>query len=228
VPDGQTLLMDSDGQRFKVRLAGIGAPVSTDELAKASRENLESLVQGKVVRAWVLKPGSADAGYDVLAKVSLESDDVALLQISNGFALGLKDEEFPLDADTRFVYLAAEQGAFDRGRGLLDEKYRCNGSPGSLLGSLTIVSPEKQRSRDVAHERWEMVFVQVDLNESGDVTSAEATCGLWPFREAATKAALRAKFTPATIGGKPVKVKGTISYRFVEESDGEKATESGG
>jgi len=228
VPDGQSLIIESEGKEVKVRLAGIGAPVSIDELAKSSRDNLASLVQGKVVRALVLKSGSADAGHELLAKVSLESDDVALLQISNGFALSLKGSEFPLDADTRYMYVSAERGAFDSGRGLLDEKYRCQASPDSLLGSLTIVSPEKERSRDLAHDRWEMVFVQVDLDEAGDVTSATATCGLWPFRDAATKAALGAKFTPATIGGKPVKVKGTISYRFVEESEGERATESGG
>lgn len=58
------------------------------------------------------------------------------------------------------------------------------------------------------------VRVQVTIDETGNVTSAEAVSGDPLLRAAAVKAALEAKFVPTTLSGKPIKVSGFIVYKF--------------
>lgn len=60
-----------------------------------------------------------------------------------------------------------------------------------------------------------IVAVQILLDETGRVISAQATDGPVLLRQAAERAAYQAKFTPTTIGGTPVKVSGVITYNFV-------------
>ena len=59
------------------------------------------------------------------------------------------------------------------------------------------------------------VQVQVLVDETGKVVSAKAIFGPDVLREAAVKAALRAKFKPTVVGGAPVKVSGILTYDFV-------------
>lgn len=59
-----------------------------------------------------------------------------------------------------------------------------------------------------------IVSVAVVVDETGKVISAEATSGPSPLREAAMKAALRARFSPTKLSGQPVKVSGSINYKF--------------
>ncbi|MEO6392338.1 MAG: TonB family protein [Pyrinomonadaceae bacterium] len=61
-----------------------------------------------------------------------------------------------------------------------------------------------------------MVIVQVIIDENGDVISASALSGHPLLRATAVSAARNAKFNPTQLGGKPVKVSGTISYNFTE------------
>lgn len=58
------------------------------------------------------------------------------------------------------------------------------------------------------------VTVEVVLDETGKVVSANATSGPAILREAAVQAALKAKFSPTKLSGQPVKVSGTINYKF--------------
>ncbi|HEX5874838.1 MAG TPA: TonB family protein [Pyrinomonadaceae bacterium] len=58
------------------------------------------------------------------------------------------------------------------------------------------------------------VTVEVVLDETGKVVSATATSGPSILREAAVQAALKAKFSPTKLSGQPVKVSGTINYKF--------------
>lgn len=58
------------------------------------------------------------------------------------------------------------------------------------------------------------VTVEVVLDETGKVVSATATSGPAILREAAVQAALKAKFSPTKLSGQPVKVSGTINYKF--------------
>jgi protein TonB len=59
------------------------------------------------------------------------------------------------------------------------------------------------------------VAVQVEVDEDGDVTKAEAVSGPDLLREAAEDAAREARFSPTRLSGQPVRVTGTITYNFV-------------
>jgi len=59
-----------------------------------------------------------------------------------------------------------------------------------------------------------VVSVDVVLDESGKVVSANATSGPAILREAAVQAALKARFSPTKLSGQPVKVSGVINYKF--------------
>lgn len=59
-----------------------------------------------------------------------------------------------------------------------------------------------------------VVTVEVVIDENGKVISATAENGPATLRESAIQAALRARFSPTKLSGQPVKVFGTISYKF--------------
>jgi TonB family protein len=59
-----------------------------------------------------------------------------------------------------------------------------------------------------------IVSVEVVVDETGRVISAEATHGPGPLRDTARLAALRARFSPTKLSGQPVKVSGLINYKF--------------
>lgn len=59
-----------------------------------------------------------------------------------------------------------------------------------------------------------VVTVEVVIDENGKVISAKASEGPSTLREPAVRAALRARFSPTKLTGQPVKVLGTISYKF--------------
>lgn len=59
-----------------------------------------------------------------------------------------------------------------------------------------------------------LVTVEVVIDENGKVISATAENGPATLREPAIQAALRARFSPTKLSGQPVKVFGTISYKF--------------
>ena len=61
------------------------------------------------------------------------------------------------------------------------------------------------------------VQVQVLVDETGSVILATAVFGPEELREAAVKAAQRAKFKPKIVDGVPVKVKGILTYDFVAQ-----------
>lgn len=58
------------------------------------------------------------------------------------------------------------------------------------------------------------VTIEVVIDENGKVIAANAVNGPSTLREAAIQAALRARFTPTKLSGQPVKVFGTINYKF--------------
>jgi TonB family protein len=58
------------------------------------------------------------------------------------------------------------------------------------------------------------VVVQIVVDEKGDVISARAVAGHPLLREAGERAARKAKYSPTTVCGKPVKVTGVITYGF--------------
>jgi protein TonB len=58
------------------------------------------------------------------------------------------------------------------------------------------------------------VTVNVVLDETGKVVSANASSGPAILRDAAIQAALKARFSPTKLSGQPVKVSGVINYMF--------------
>lgn len=82
-----------------------------------------------------------------------------------------------------------------------------NGAAVSLPPPLYPETAKRMRTSGV-------VTVEVVIDENGKVISANATNGPATLRDAATQAALRARFSPTKLSGQPVKVFGTISYRF--------------
>ncbi len=59
-----------------------------------------------------------------------------------------------------------------------------------------------------------VVVVQVVVDETGRVISAEAVNGPPTFKDVAVQAALKARFSPTKLSGQPVKVSGVINYKF--------------
>lgn len=59
------------------------------------------------------------------------------------------------------------------------------------------------------------VNVQILIDETGKVVSAQAVKGSAMLTTAAVDAARRARFTPTKLGDSPVKVQGVITYNFV-------------
>jgi TonB family protein len=59
------------------------------------------------------------------------------------------------------------------------------------------------------------VNVQILVDETGKVVSAQAVKGRPMLTKAAEDAARRARFTPTKLGDQPVKVQGVITYNFV-------------
>lgn len=59
-----------------------------------------------------------------------------------------------------------------------------------------------------------LVSVEVVVDETGKVISAVATSGPVALRGVAVQAALKARFSPTTLSGQPVKVSGLINYKF--------------
>lgn len=64
------------------------------------------------------------------------------------------------------------------------------------------------------------VSVQVTIDESGRVISAQPVSGNPLLKAAAKKAAEGATFAPTMLSGKPVKISGVITYNFVDQSPG--------
>ena len=59
------------------------------------------------------------------------------------------------------------------------------------------------------------VTVEIEIDEDGKVASARAASGPEALRAAAVKAAYQARFKPAMVDGKPVKVSAALTYSFV-------------
>ena len=82
-----------------------------------------------------------------------------------------------------------------------------NGTAVSLPAPMYPEAAKRMRTQGV-------VTVDVILDETGKVVSANASGGPTILREAAVQAALKARFSPTKLSGQPVKVSGVINYKF--------------
>lgn len=88
-------------------------------------------------------------------------------------------------------------------------------SGGVLNGKATsLPQPEYPSIAKAAHVSG-TVTVQVLVDETGQVTEAQVVSGHPLLQAAAVEAAKKARFSPTTVSGHPVKVRGIITYNFV-------------
>ena len=86
---------------------------------------------------------------------------------------------------------------------------------GGVLNGTAINLPPPSYPETAKRLRMEgLVTVEVVVDETGKVISAQATGGPATLREAAVQAALKARFSPTKLSGQPVKVSGMINYKF--------------
>ena len=118
--------------------------------------------------------------------------------------------------------LAYESRMFDAGKELeaIQKQFAPPGEPPKLKGILNGTSlsmPRPEYPMGVNGPRAAgTVTVFVEINEEGKVTSARDVCyGPPDLTAASIKAALKARFVPTILDGKPVKVTGFIQYNFV-------------
>lgn len=86
---------------------------------------------------------------------------------------------------------------------------------GGVLNGTAIALPPPVYPEAAKRMRLQgVVSVDVVLDETGKVVSANASSGPPALRDAAIQAALKARFSPTKLSGQPVKVSGVINYKF--------------
>jgi len=86
---------------------------------------------------------------------------------------------------------------------------------GGILNSRALSMPAPKYPPEAKRARASgQVQVQVLVDETGKVISAEAVFGPEELRAAAVEAAKQARFAPAKNNGAPVKVSGILFYDF--------------
>ena len=87
---------------------------------------------------------------------------------------------------------------------------------GGVLNGKALKKPPPSYPAEAKFARAQgTVTVRIVVGESGDVISATAISGHRSLHRASEDAARRAKFSPTTLCGRPVKVGGLITYNFV-------------
>jgi endonuclease YncB( thermonuclease family) len=116
VADGDTLtVLASNQQQYKIRLQGIDAPERSQPFGKACKTQLTDLTAGQDASVEAYKQ---DKYGRVVAKVTVNGQDVALEQLRAGCAwhyTAYVKEQNPTD---RSAYASAEQQARGQGIGL--------------------------------------------------------------------------------------------------------------
>lgn len=94
------------------------------------------------------------------------------------------------------------------------------GAPGLINGGVVngkAISLPKPRfpAEGKAARAAGIVSVQILISEEGKVLNAQAVSGSPYFHAVSREAACNARFAATRLGGKPVKVKGLITYNFI-------------
>lgn len=82
---------------------------------------------------------------------------------------------------------------------------------GELIEAPQPVYPEEAKKEKIEG----VVSVVITIGDEGNVIYAKAKSGPEPLHSASEAAAWKARFKPSFIDGKPVKVSGVMSYKFV-------------
>ena len=120
VPNGNSIVIMSNGQRLTVFLKGVDAPELKQEFGDVARQHLASLILGKTVEVEV----DELAAEHVVGKVIYGRMDIGLQVIRDGVAWYDTKKVNSLSEDERRAYVGAEQAARTELRGIWQ-----NGSP---------------------------------------------------------------------------------------------------
>ena len=85
---------------------------------------------------------------------------------------------------------------------------------GTVIARVGIKQPSYPALARAAHAYGEVV-VRLIINEEGNVIAAQVDSGHPLLREVCVKAAKGSRFATTRLQGRPVKVLGVITYRFV-------------
>ena len=88
-------------------------------------------------------------------------------------------------------------------------------SAGILNGKAKYLPKPSYPAEGRANRDGGTVTIQILIDERGNVLRAGALNGAITLQSAAREAACRAKFTPTTLEGRPIKVSGVLTYAFV-------------
>jgi endonuclease YncB( thermonuclease family) len=116
VSDGDTItVLDSNNQKYKIRLKGIDAPESQQAYGDISTQSLSELVLEKeVLVTWDKK----DKYYRIIGKVIVDGTEANYEQLKKGLAWYYKQYEKDLNDDDKQRYSEAEVLARNYGLGL--------------------------------------------------------------------------------------------------------------
>ena len=116
VSDGDTItVLDSNNQKYKIRLQGIDAPETQQAFGETSRQSLASLVYDKeVIILW----DKRDKYARILGKVIVDGKDANYEQLKKGLAWYYKQYENDLSDEDKERYSEAEAWARNYTEGL--------------------------------------------------------------------------------------------------------------
>ncbi|CEZ19854.1 Uncharacterized endonuclease HI_1296 [Candidatus Methylopumilus planktonicus] len=116
VSDGDTItVLDSNNQKYKIRLQGIDAPETQQAFGETSRQSLANLVYDKeVIVLWDKK----DKYARILGKVIVDGRDANYEQLKKGLAWYYKQYEKDLSDEDKQRYSEAEGWARNYTEGL--------------------------------------------------------------------------------------------------------------
>ena len=116
VSDGDTItVLDSNNQKYKIRLQGIDAPETQQAFGETSRQSLASLVYDKeVIILW----DKRDKYARILGKVIVDGRDANYEQLKKGLAWYYKQYENDLGDEDKERYSEAEAWARNYTEGL--------------------------------------------------------------------------------------------------------------
>ena len=176
----------------KLNSAEPGAPAANEQTSKAVASNQKAVSTSL--------PPSSITGGKVSPSNSAELKNVSADTTTNGPIAGLDSEPPPSPVvDSPSV----------------GPKPILKPVSGGVLNGVAISLPSPTYPETARRMRQSgTVTIEVVIDETGKVIAAQAASGPTTLREAAVQAALRARFSPTKLSGQPVKVSGTINYKF--------------
>ncbi|MFM7886736.1 MAG: thermonuclease family protein, partial [Pseudanabaena sp.] len=130
VSDGDTIAVDCDGEKLKLRFCGIDAPESKQPLGKESKDLMSKLVEGKQV---YVRPIELDRYGRTVAEVEVKSDrkvnqrDYEVLFVNAEMVkagLAYEYKQYSKNCPNREIIVDAEKFAKDKKIGVWSGDYQ--------------------------------------------------------------------------------------------------------